>query len=254
MAFAVLALWMATIYFPWWELADKENSLAILFTALQFPWRYLSLATVFLCFLTIYSIQKLEIHGHAWFQLQKAGTKIMFVLVIIQIIIVGTFFAEYSNTALVDRTLSATTDVMTDALYFPEGLSTDLLYDTSIHCDPRGAALIDKSGVNESNERLFFVDSVRDAYDVAFPIAYYKFLTAYAVEDGVYLETFAGYNQQLAVSLEPGFTGTIRISYCINWRWKAAYIVSALSAILLIVYSVRLKLRSSDGHSNESIK
>ena len=48
LGFGALALWMSTDLFPWYDIAKWENAVSSLAAKLQFPWRFLSLASALL--------------------------------------------------------------------------------------------------------------------------------------------------------------------------------------------------------------
>lgn len=227
---AALALWLASVHFPWAVLADRSNWLIRIFTAVQFPWRYLAIATVLLSFVTVYSVKMLEEHGISCLGVKKAGVIFSILLVSVSVIVAGDYYRIHTADAAMAHALAAEEHV--DDLYLPVGME-DRRYDTSIHCEPADGAEVVRVGTTKENDKLFLVKRVKEDCTVTFPIIYYDYLTAVNEESGEPLETAPGYNEQLAVKLERGYTGTIRVSYKMKWQWKVAYCVSALSVAML---------------------
>lgn len=246
--FSAASLWLSTVYFPWGEIANKDHPVLAVFTSIQFVWRYLSFATVFLVILTVYAVKKLGEHGEGWFQVRRLGSKLSALLLASGIFTIGAFFTDYINVAPLEHTLSWAANVHSDPLYYPTGMDFNRLYDTSVYCDPASAATVRKEGTAGANEKIFSVERVRENCIVTFPVAYYSFLTVYDEGKKEYLPTLPGYNQQLAVALEPGYAGTVRISYHIRWKWKIAYMVSLLAAIFLGVYLLPQPVHAAIGN------
>ncbi len=141
---------------------------------------------------------------------------------------------------------SVTANVEADSLYLPRNMQPILFRDTSIHCEPQGAAFVARRGTDRANNKIFYIEKTAEDCVITLPVVYYGYLTVCHQENGEYFKTQEGYNRQLAVALDEGFTGTILVSYQMPWSWKAAYIVSltfAASVGFYLVLGRRLKPR-----------
>ncbi|SFI32164.1 hypothetical protein SAMN04487830_1428 [Pseudobutyrivibrio sp. OR37] len=237
--FAVLTLWLSTSYFPWKDLAYKQNSLLILLTSVQFVWRYLALATIFITIVTVYSVQIIEKREIRLFSLNPVGNRISVVLGALAIIIAGHFFTGFMNNAVGEKNLDISSNIWTDALYLPAGMDSTILYDTSVKIDPQNSVSIMLHDTDRKNNKIYNVNKVKENCTVSFPVAYYDYLEVHDLNTGEVFNTISGYNQRLSVTLDKGYNGKLVITYRVRKLWKLAYLVSGVSLILFGAYCLK---------------
>ncbi len=231
--FAILSLFISSIYFPWQELSNHENSIIKLFTAVQYPWRFLTLASAFMVFVTIYSIKNIISNiGTIIPYLEKA---LIISMAIFSVFVIGDFYRDYIDTTYPVDYLTNTSNTFADVLYLPKD-ATDMLYDTSIYCNPENAATITRIGTDASNNKLYKIDNTTESCTVTLPIFYYDYITVTDMTSGMSLDKAINEKGQLSVNLTAGYNGIIVVSYSVRTLWKLAYIVSIISIICFIIF------------------
>ncbi len=245
-AFALLSLYISSIYFPWQELSNHENAIIKLFTAVQYPWRFLTYASAFMVFITVYSIKVIVENTSA--QVPYLKKTLVLILAFFSVIVIGDFYRNYIDTTYPVHYLSNPTNTFADVLYLPKE-APGMLYNTNVTCSPEGAASITRIGTDNSNNKVYRIDNTYENCTITLPIFYYDYITATDQESGDSLDKSINENGQLSVNLTAGYSGTIIISYSIRTMWKVAYIVSALSILSIILFYLFV----SSSHKNKSI-
>lgn len=229
--FGVLTLWMTTTHFPWDMLGGKHNAIVMLFTSIQFVWRYLALATVFFTVTTVYAIKVIFESASKDQIYQMLGLGTSGVLVFSSILVAGAFFTDFMDTHDMIRIQAMPVSQIADGLYVPVGWSGSPKFPV----DPDGYATVGDLGTDEKNRRVFYVKEVKKDCIVSFPVIDYSFMRAYDRQSMKQFKKIAGKNKHVGVKLEKGYTGDIVITYKIPWFWKVAYVFSLL-AIGVLVY------------------
>ncbi len=237
--FSMLAIALSSIYFPWKDLAYKENKIIILFTSLQFAWRYLTFANIFLTLVTIYSVKMLDKNGIRTIKKWEIRNKSAIILVISVIVVSGHFFAGFIDKADAMNNISASANISMDNLYLPIGMDNSKKYETSVYCETENAAEIVLAQTDAKNNKIYAVNSVSQDTMVSFPVAYYDYLTVYDINTGEKFDTFKGYNQRLSVNLKKDYTGNLIVTYRMRKLWTVSYFVSIVSIIVLLIIGKR---------------
>ena len=231
-AMGLFALWLSSAYFPWGLFADRKSAIALQLVAMQFPFRFVTLATVFFCFTAVYAFKVLRDKG---FFSEKAG---MAVVVGFAVLMVGLFFNDFTNTSEEGGLISARANNQSDTLYLPVGLNPR---DSAVNTiTVYGDAHVDYVGDTKENHHLYQVSGAKEDSVVTLPVAYYNYLYVYDVETGEPLDSFMGYNSQLAVDIPEGYEGTIGVTYEVAISWKIAFFVSLVSFLALVFIAAKL--------------
>ena len=221
--YAILTLYMCTYYFPWNALEKLGGIFQAVASSLQYPWRFLTLATLFITILTCRSIKKDSI----------------ILLCILTLISSGWYFYSFTLTGDPYRVYE-TYEMNTTQLYSCEYLP----YGTELG-EIQPNRLIYSEGIlieNYHKEGLEISCRVTNNGDkgyIEFPLTAYKGYQALHVETGESLKLAKGFNNVIYLNIPAGFSGTLEIAFKEPVYWRIAEIISAISLMgLIVVYSM----------------
>lgn len=228
--FSGLMLFLASNLFPWDFLSSNSkifNSLAVI----QVPWRYITLAVIFLtmlmgCMLKILITEDFELY------------KKIFALVVGICIFMSCFYLHsYEDRAqMVYFGEAAELDTESDTLYLPSGTDRNL-FDNNVSSED-----MNKVKITYRKGAYMELDCEAGSSEgtVTLPVLNYK---GYHVTDefGTEYEIFDGANNTIQFMLPAGFSGKVFVDFIEPWFWRIGEVVSLLTFLLLITYSVYQK-------------
>lgn len=232
---------MASNLFPWDAISGLGRTPANLVSSIQFVWRFLSPATMLAVAATVFAAD------YALEHLNGLKTMLSMGVIATLIFLQGTFLLDsilgmtgpnklYDIRALdLDYTSSGNE-------YLPEGTA---LAECFSHRELESTEYTDISDVeiNGTNIRFRAVNGgTEDA--IAIPLLNYPGYEARCAENGQKLELGHTDYQLLELTLPEGFAGTVEISYRESFLWRAAGIISLLTAIGLIGYPLMRRRRA----------
>lgn len=214
---AVLMLWMASTLFPWNALA-AHSRVGRLFSTIQFPWRYLGFAVLFLSVLLGQVLDHVEI---------KQG--VLTVCLALCLLVPLSFMSSYSDdlgvefdTLIAYDTAELNTSTITAMEYLRAGSSLQ-----ELSSEVKGAELISRSGPK-------MVLRCDNAGTVEVPMFNYK---GYRVTDETGREYVItdGPNNLICFEVPENFSGEITVDFVEPWYWRAAEAVSVFTLFGLIL-------------------
>lgn len=239
--FAMAAMLMSLSVFPWDTIHRWSEITKTLVSSLQFPNRWLTIASVSLVTLA-------GVLGK-WILQQKNNRGLftyfaaMTVLVLLSNVYLLTDLNYHSGNVRVYNSEGMGTGYISGAEYLPYGadaakfshrapLTDDgLLLETY---DKQGLT-IDVSCTNTGNSTAL----------IRMPLLYYKGYVTYDVETKEAFETFADEDFFVTAAVPAGYSGHLRTCFRSPWYWRAAEAVSALflAGVLLEAYMRRRRSR-----------
>lgn len=229
----IVSMILTTIYFPWGWFQGKFGFLGNAFTAVQFPWRYLSLVSLFMAPVTAWAIGELFINKRR---------------VIVSGIVVG-FAATVAivfSLQVVDRrahsvSTSAASALYGDHLYLLEQVAPT--EDMAPHVTPEDGAVVKKRGADEHNMKMFEVVSASEDSWVTVPIVAYDYMRTTSLVDGTLMTTKINEdNGLLSVFVPEGYAGIFGVDYAVPGSWKLSYLVSGIAWLGIVAISIRKKI------------
>lgn len=236
LAFGFLAVYASSVYFPW-DAIQRIEILNRIAGAIQFAFRLLPFATVFLCItsaIAVYDLfreraaRKLVFLGCAFFLTWSAGN----------------YFGEFSNNAEALVSWHTQMDHVndTDNLYVVTNDGEYYSYRTFIAQDvsfnvSEGVSLSDVS--REDTKAAFTYEKeqgTEDAY-VEVSFNYYPYYHAYD-EDGNELATEITDLLRLRILLPEASSGTVHVSFEVPFLWRAGDLISLAALCSLIALAV----------------
>ncbi len=238
MILGVIASWITTYFFPWKQV-ENLPVIGKLLCMVQFPWRYLGIASF--CFslaIVVYlaileeevkisvSAGRNEKRLWAYYIALVALTVLLAQIHYHSLIRQTEYFAPYSETGLNQgRTM----------------IQAEYLYSDTTIAELREAARVDR-GYRRNNCTLYFdiVQPNADAIEVATPLTYYPYYVAKDVSTGQRFDIMKGNKGTAIIYVPAEYSGTIKFYLPEAKKWLAGDIVSVLALAGLIALIVIL--------------
>ncbi len=241
LAFGLLSLGMATIYFPWDKLAKCGRIFRQLIATLQFSSRMVVPATVFLVFTTCLTVYYLKSACG-----KEKRKKAVLTGAVICLITGSTLSAMYfGNTQLQESSHfyrlydehSMGNSYISGGEYVLLGTDTHKLTYKPPVCSERIALnSYEKKGCYV---RLDCDNGTGEGY-IELPLLYYKGYRA-RESGGMYLPVVCGDNNVARVIVPSGFQGIMEVDFHEFWYWRAAEAVSLLTLGLIISLAIKAR-------------
>lgn len=235
----ILAVVLALQIFPWdfvenW-LGQAGGKIAGTF---QYPWRFLSLATVLFCAAVLLALQL--VHQHQ----PRAARLAAFSLAVCLALSTGIFQMQLlTTTELTGNTLTRddTRDVGLGE-YMIDGCS---IYET-IWAQPKpGSEELTLTGYEkEGGVACLSVANAGGDADISVPIFNYGHYTATDTATGAAMTISSGENARIVLDIPAGYTGTIAIAWQSPAWWRGCEVVSLVCAVGCIVLALYRRRRS----------
>ncbi len=223
----ILCLWMTTYTFPWMWIDQIGGVVARVMNMVQFPWRYLGLATVFLIVAILFYYKYLE---------EMVSKKLIsYALVVISIFTTCIFaqqlfqnenmFRIYSQEGLSNLTFEST-----EYLYHGTDIK-NIMDESDLIAQQTHITDYTKSG---SQIDITVSNSTSNTIECLLPVFYYPCYSAY---DVVTKEPFEVVNESngnniLKILIPAGYQGDIRVEVKDSALWIFANILSGLTFII----------------------
>lgn len=230
-----LACWMCANTFPWGILGSLPV-VGRLLLAIQFPWRYFSLATLLLVLVSVCAVSALRRGRYA--------QPVAVLLLSASLLGVAIFYHSYLPTVdtsyLGDRAQMIYTDYKIsnmawyyDSLYLPDGAVETR---DGFTCETAVTTVEIASVERRGNTTVLSCSEVNGELGYAeLPLLYYP---GYTIVDGEG-EVFRTANGMVGVTVPAGFSGEISVAFREPKRWLAADLVSLVTLLGLLGYGVR---------------
>ena len=241
---SVLCIWMSTDLFPWNTLEGYTHLFKLL-SKVQFPWRYLAPATLFiaLLFCDIYAKALKDV------KVRNVVRLVGLCLVSVSVIMTAVFVYQYQRDySMVDHKDYSEVDsgYMGACEYLKNnttlaGFSYVPANDSFESCE-----LVSQ----KDNTCIFKIKNGNKENNLEVDKLNYKGYVAIS-DDGNYLKTFDGYNDLITVVVPAGYEGNIKVTFKQPLYWVAAEIVSLISFIVLLALGIRSRLiqKQRDGRT-----
>ncbi len=249
--FSVLCLFMASDIFPWNAIALWGKA-GIMMTQVQFPWRYITLAIIFLTLLLgeglvfIAGVLKGRDYLPGSIAKEMPGGKRVYELILVSLVTVTVFsltgflssyfdgigVAEYYSESNIDDSRLIGGEYMRVGSTM-EGLKEEL-YTAGVEAVIMGRekGVIRVGAKSESGGEL------------GFPVFNYKGYTVTSGEGKSY-DIYDGPNNIVTVKLEAGFDGELTLEFKEPFAWRAGEVLSLIALALIAALCVLVKKRPS---------
>lgn len=230
-ALGLLALFLASSLCRWDDLAYVSKKIADFFGMVQFAWRYLGIATVFLATMIIFLLQILEEHMDAY-----SYRWVMFVLIAATVIGEGHFLMEYVNVQGEIRYYSSSdvgTMSVSGAEYVRKGTDLNAYKNRNI-AYAEGMENVEFSYGGNGTYYLKCSNKTDEAVFLDVPVQSYDNYRIY-MDNEEELAWETGENNRIRLAVPGNYDGTIRIKYVVPVLWRLCELVSLAAWGILIV-------------------
>ncbi|SFI32139.1 hypothetical protein SAMN04487830_1427 [Pseudobutyrivibrio sp. OR37] len=225
----LIVTYMSTAYFPYEWLLKNSPVIYKIIAAIQFPWRYLNLATI----ITVVLFYLLAVEFESNIHYKNVLYSIVVGITLFQGI---DYYSQELNeqtryySYLTDANMDTFGDVDNFAL---AGVDTELMQDSSIKLsdDDIEAEILDKRGTNYTIDLNNKTDN--DQY-IDLPVAGYRY---YKTNDDK-LTLKQGDNRCLRVMIPAEYDGVFAVKYTEPVLWRVAEIISLFTVICLFILGI----------------
>jgi len=241
---SLLALWMSTYYFPWEKISSIHKAFRYAIVNIQFPWRFLGFASVFLAFLLAAVLlecemkteneSKSEIKSFTW-------TGFAIICVCFTILLASDYTMLKDETKVSTKVSVKSVEDLDTSLesgeeYLPYGTLVSKLIENDIGLTNVNISSYSKNGL----EIVLSCEnkSLEEGY-ILLPLLCYKGYHAYSNSNKEELLVTAGDNNRLLVIVPAGFEGQLLVKYKASILWRLADWMSLACIIAFAFAAIR---------------
>ena len=235
----VLAIFMSTAYFPYPWLMEHLNGLYHVTSVIQFPWRYLTVATVLSCILAMYLFENESSEN---FFDKRAGYNValctVMAVTVFQSLSYVTGFINQTTEKMACFSESSIDSLIEVDVHVLAKADRNEMRDGSIHVsdeDSLKAEIIDRNGTRF----MLYISNVSsgDEY-IDLPIMGFS---GYAVNDDQ-ISVSRGDNQRLRLNIPAGYNGAVNVYFREPVLWRVCEIIS-LGTLLWLICRRRKRIK-----------
>jgi hypothetical protein len=240
--FAITSVILSTRFFPWDGLEQISPLLSKILSMVQFPWRYLAVATIFAVITTLIGLNLARKHISE--TLMRTITVLLMVFTVLEI---GLFYTNFADTATEYKVYGGA-DVVQDTVsgeYMLTGTIEGFQGWRSVKADLENIGI---AGYESDHGVITFIcDNISDEEQlVQIPIMNYDNYHAYT-SDGSELAIENGDNNRLGIMVPAGYNDTIKVQYEIPFAWTISKWISAITLVGIIILVIMLNRRKIHG-------
>ncbi len=263
---SILAIFLASTLFPWDSLDEISTRVSDFLSTVQFPWRYLLLASVLGVFCTVASLSLVK-RAHPDKPYARYAS---FAIVGMLVVSTGLFMVEQTTSSPVAKANTGLISIETNETqpdgnggfvaettveehpyqmkigngeYLLDGTDLSLLYFDNLIYNSRQIEVYDYERKSTTATVSLRNTSKRES-TVELPLQNYDNYHAYDEETGAEYEITNGDNNRLAVTVPAGYDGTIIVKYEVPAWWVLADVVSAVTVVFIaaaLIYERRTR-------------
>lgn len=241
-ALSVAALWLSTCYFPYDILAQKAAVISAVVGGVQFPWRYLVMATLMLCLATL-------------FVFKYMNKNVIKIILGAAAVLSALFFMYRQNTAD-NKTVDGlncdqikVTLIASDIMYLPQDMDAEILKDRHIVISDEAPAVQDMGYDGLSYTVGVANDTDAEGY-VTLPLIDYGGYHTFAMDDnGEYklkdtYKLVSAEDGRVKLMIPAGSSDIVEVRYKEPWYYRVAECLSLIT-LIIAVYLWKRKLTST---------
>lgn len=240
--FCLLTLFLSTVYMFYDALDFLPDWVYSVLTVYQFPWRWLSFATVFGVFCTAAVADSVELRS------LFGGLSVSALLCAVLLVNTGQIWSDQLTTSGLEN--------LSNHLYYFNSQIGDtgeyLLYPTDSSALAYRELFYDESALSvsdyryeENSFRLYVENLTQETVTVDIPVFHYDNYIAYDTDTKEGITIATGENNRIQLEIPAGYIGTVEVKYQLPLLWKLAIAVSAVTDLVLIWYCVPKKRKGS---------
>lgn len=229
----IIALIFTSIFFPWDILAEKSQLISKYLCMIQFPWRYLSIATMLLSIATVsgYSLMESDIKI-------DISKKVVLGIIIVFALSINCYYQQFTNQSEAYSILSENNRNVFGIVnkeYLLKGSDVIKMRErTVISSDNVNVEEIEKTGARYTYK---CVSQSNEVERIVFPILNYENYYVKGKNDERY-DIYTGENNCIAIDLPANYEGKIEIEYKERDIWMVCNVISLITVIVMILMMV----------------
>lgn len=227
--------------FPWDSIHLFSRAIAKFACMIQFPWRYLSVATILCVFVAVLSVMLILQYGR-----KEVALGLVKAMTIFTMVNMGLFYMQYADISTTTQMYAAQSqlDSITNIYggeYLLTGTETSELIRRPVNTDTENVQISDFSS-EQGVSTFTYENQSLEAKDVEIPVINYPHYQALHIETGEKLEIATGTNNCITVKLPAQSEGKVVVSYAIPKPWYLGFVISLfMCSILIVKYAVNWK-------------
>jgi len=246
MLYGVLAVWLSSDYFPWRKISLLGSTINRIVCQIQFPWRYLELATIllvcaFLCILKVCEKKEWNI----WALVLAVG------FVGLNIISNGYFISgciEHGSILNVNHVSKIGTECISGKEYLLQGTDETLISEGDLPYVSKGQAELNNYSSVNGVKKVECENKSGQSVEVTMPIFNYDNYIAYDEMSRDRFDICNGQNNTIAVKIPAEYNGTIVVKYQEPIIWRGSEVISLITMVGFICLNIRMKKQSNFRH------
>lgn len=230
-AIGLMALVFSLHVFPWNAIGTHTGVINKLFFTIQFLWRYLGYALVFLCTGGVIAFAIL------WKTERKE--KVYSVSILITALSIA-MVAHFCDTEIASHGAFRvyTTEGVehtADTFYLPNGSDVNKYMNTTRPFSSDGVLIenVDRNGMS-MNLQVVNQRGVEEV--ITIPFVYYEGYRAKSINDNQYLEIVETTDKMVGILIHENYSGEIKVSFVGKWYWRVAELISVCTVIFMIIF------------------
>lgn len=239
----LLTLFLASDLFPW-DGFSYYTSLGNIMAQIQFPWRYLTYATLFSVLALGELLELAQKHAESA-SVQAVPVRPMALLCalicalsMVDLLWFHGSYASSNGRIHVDNTAEVDIGSRDFTHYMRNDSTIDKL---TYEIKTENAEYLEAE--RDGTDMSLYIETHEPGGNVSVPIFNYK---GYHVIDeyGTEYEIYDGENKEICFSVEPNFKGNVSVSFVPPWYWIAAGVISEVFLMYIAVWSIHKKKRA----------
>ena len=220
---SAMILIISSNIFPW-DMLIKYSKIFTFISAIQFPFRFITIAVVFMAYLA----------GRMFIILRKNDPvlfkKLIIVVICLNAFVFGKYVIDYYLKNHLNTELCANTyDIGAGGEYLLSGAEKNDFSKTDILCD--GDIILKKQ---DGTDREYYVNDYHSGTMVSLPILNYKYYNVYD-KNGNLINIVDSDNKRISFMLDDGYIGDIKLIYEEPMIWRLSEWISVISLICIFL-------------------
>lgn len=224
---SIVAMFMTTLYFPWDTLTGFGKIFKTLIAPIQFPWRFLSIATLLLAILTGITVDVAKDYLEGL--LCKGFYILAGTLFVASLVWYYHDFIRTNTEYNVFDAYEVQSNALYSAEYLLEGTDTSNFNKSNVIVSDVEGATIERAGFKY---HITISGSAGKGW-IELPLNYYKYYQAKDLNKVSSASVEAGDNNRVRVVIPEGFNGKLIVSWCEPIHWRIAELISVITFVAM---------------------
>lgn len=232
-ALALISVFLSLEVFPWDSIQLFSKTVAKYLCVIQFPWRYLSVATVLLVFVAVIAVKLIWQNGRI-----EIATNLVKAMLLFTMINMGLLYMQYSDISMTTKMYASQSPVDTisniyGGEYLLSGTETIELIRRPVLADDSNV-IVSNFSSEQGVTTFTWQNPLQEEHIVQIPLLNYPYYQAINLETKEKMELITGANNGIAVKVPAQSMGEVKICYQLPVSWYIAFVISAVTCGILI--------------------